>query len=95
MLGKINQQHKSQWYDKAAEWSSGRMPTGCAEGGGSNPGWEAQEVSISAETQQSIDIMRHKAVFCLAMDKTPCVEMSHIKQGNITCPFHHFLLILN
>ena len=31
---------------KAAEWSSGRAPACGAEGGGSNPGWGAQEFSI-------------------------------------------------
>ena len=31
---------------KAAEWSSGRAPACCAGGGGSNPGWGAQEFSI-------------------------------------------------
>ena len=45
------------------------MP-GCAEGGGSNPWWGAQDFQYrtsSAETQQPVDRMRHKARGCLVL----------------------------
>ena len=55
---------------KGAERSSGRMPAGCGEGGGSSLGWGAQEFSnlaSSAETQQPVDRMRRKARGCLVL----------------------------
>ena len=47
-----------------------RMPACCAEGGGSNPGWGAQDFQYrlsSAETQQPVDRMRRKARGCLVL----------------------------
>ena len=47
-----------------------RVPACCAEGGGLNPEWGAQDFQYrlsSAETQQPVDRMRRKARGCLVL----------------------------
>ena len=60
---------------QAAEWSSGRIPACCTEGRVQTLDGEPKNFqyrSLSAETQQPVDRMRHKARGCLLVLNVLC-----------------------